>query len=139
MQVVIVGTPRENEDDQSVRFDLIDDALVAYPFSADIPLGVNIQAHLGAHGSEYLRLIRVCEYPEAPAQHRQSLSDIEAWIAKGAWISAIKGEDGKVIKPRRKAKKIPWTNKHPEPTSEDRLSLLEARLDILESAMKEKA
>ena len=55
------------EDVQCVYWTITDDALVEYPWWGNVPLEVDIQAHLEAHLEEYWALILQRMYPPEPA------------------------------------------------------------------------
>jgi len=126
-----INSTRENDNDQTVFWTLTDDQENEYQWHGDIPKGVDVQGYLESNMKKYLLLIRKREYPDMPRFN--TLEEIERWITDGCIVPEGISGDGGTVTPEYVAKKVVWTNKHPEP---DRIELLESRIAALEAEIE---
>ena len=115
---IIINKVRGIDDEKQVVFFTLTKDTVEYLNKSNTPIlsGAELQSWLDAKIDFYWYSILHNEYPEAPPQHRQSLADMEAWIAAGAKYREKTGQDengNDTYGPEKTAKKKPWKGKHP--------------------------
>ena len=115
MNIIINKIKNINSEKQIVFFTLSKD-MIEYEKSANTPIlsGVELQEWLNTKINFYWYSILYKQYPDAPEEVRQSLKDIETWIAAGAWIPEVKDAKDNIIKPAIQVLKKLWKNTHPK-------------------------
>lgn len=114
---ITVNSMRENVEDKTVFFTLIDDNQVEYKGSTDIPLSiVDEQAYCEANIERYMLFYRRKEYPDNPLEPFDALETFERWITDGCNVPEVLDGEGNVIRPAYVAEKVPWKGTHPPKT-----------------------
>lgn len=137
---ITVNSVRENDEDKTVFFTLVDDDEVEYKGSTDIPLATeDEQAYCETNIRRYMLFYRKKEYPKSKQDGyghyldntENELAAIEEWIEDGCML-----RDSKTGAFTGNVDKVPWKGIHPPKTKLlDREQISEATWQQYRDAM----